>query len=98
MSEWKRELAQPKPEGLVAVVLPLPHGELRIEPSGEWWMIVPKFPDATTRPEAPTNRVGLWCQGDLDIVRQEAPAAVKAALDLLSADLADHIAAQNQED
>jgi hypothetical protein len=90
-TEWKREMAQPKPQGLVAVVLPLPHGELRIEPTGARWVIWPQFPDG------PTNRVGLWCEGDLDIVMREAPAAVKAALDLLSADLADYIAAQNQE-
>ena len=93
MSEWKREMAQPKPQGLVAVVLPLPHGELRIEPTGgARWVIWPQFPDG------PTNRVGLWCEGDLDIVMREAPATVKAALDLLSADLADYIATQNQEE
>ena len=93
MSDWKREMAQPKPEVLVAVVLPLPHGELRIEPTGEQWVIWPRF----AQPSG-SNKLGLWCEGDLDIVMQEAPAAVKAALDLLSADLADHIAAQNQEE
>ena len=93
MSEWKREMAQPKPQGLVAVVLPLPHGELRIEPAGDQWVIWPRF----AQPSG-SNKLGLWCEGDLDIVIAEAPATVKEALDLLSADLADYIATQNQEE
>ena len=93
MSDWKREMAQPKPLGLVAVVWSLPHGELRIEPTGEQWVIWPRL----AQPSG-SNKLGLWCEGDLDRVMQEAPAAVKAAIDLLSADLADHIATQKQEE